>query len=302
LALAEGGATAVESTLLDTRRGLRVMADAPTHLMLGDRTIATAMLANERSESTEVRVRLDVGDKLHVESISVNDERVRLASLAPTPELPVTVPAQGRVWITLWTEAVRPRIGTLTVEVNTPDGSQKTHRTFEVLPVGTSSAGGPTLRVKRTLLLLSEDQERVDPVTEDVSDQGVLKTVWRHSILPSNFPLVPGQQLLVREEFQLDEPLTRVMWQQRMPADCHARQTESRAQQTMGVMQERRLDTLRYQASTLPAGPHTHEYHIVAVRPGVCLLPLPDATTDGRPIRVTVDPPELLLRVAGPAE
>jgi hypothetical protein len=299
IVLARGprGATARGEILLDTRRGLRVIASAPKHLTLGDRTIVAIMLENARAEPAEARVLVNVGEGLHVESVTVRHSghpgnAARPADSAESDAaswtgepVPLTVPAGQRAWLQLRVEAVRVGHATMHAEIALahdaaapdlrPPGSvtsdlrvrrtlrQHAHAAYEVLPVdraGTTETTKAPLRLKRTLLRVIEERVQLDPATGEPSEEGVWKTKRQHAVLTAGERVEPGQKILVRDEFTLEKPLAAVTWFQRLPPNCRTLQNEPRGFQTAGDTQCQRSDASGCRIPTLAAGRHMHEY------------------------------------------
>jgi hypothetical protein len=300
LALTPGGGLATDGLILDTRRGLRVVADAPARLTLGDRTVVAVRLESDRPEPTEARLRLDPGTGFQIESIHVGGQVLAADAGEASGGIPLMVPAGGRVWVQLRVEAVQIGEATLRAEVELAGGRQHASAAYEVLPVDRPAAAAPTLHVKRTLLVLIEEREQVDPVTGEPSETGIWRSRWQHGVLGPDDRVLPGQHLLLREEFTLAEPVRGGTWSLRVPPNCYAMQGASQAKATIGDGQGRWLSSLRYKVHPLAAGYHAQEYHLVAVRPGVGLLPLPEVSVDGRRLGVVAEPAELLVNVAGP--
>jgi hypothetical protein len=247
------------------------------------------MLANSRPEPVQARVRIDAGDGLHVESVRVGEATWAAGAAEGNEALALVVPAEGRAWLRARVEAVRAGAGVFKAEVELFGGRQHAECTYQVFPAAQEEPAGEALRVKRLLLLLIEGYQEID------ASPG--KQRWQETSLRSGDRVLPGQHLLIRELVTLGWPLEALTWSQRVPPNCHVMLGESHAEQTVGELQARRLDALRYTAGGLPAGHQVHEYQIVSVRPGACLLPPPEVLADGRPVRVEIELAETLINV-----
>ena len=298
VAIAPGGTSAVDDVLIDTRTGPHVAVDAPEKLTSGDRTVVAVMIGNVRPEPIEVDVRVDAGPGLHVESALVGERALSAAAIVGAA-VHLTVPAEDRCWLQVRVEAAEPGNAALRAEVTSAIGTQHATTTCEVIAAEPSQPPDGRVHLKRTLLRLAEESILVDPVTYKPSDTGVPKMIWREYAIAPGESVVPGTNLLVREEVTLSEPCDHVEWTQRAPANCHVVQANSRARHTLGDIKRRRLCQIEYTAAKLEVGFRTHEYHIVAMRPGVCRVPAPEASADGRPLIVSVEPAELLVNVVG---
>jgi hypothetical protein len=166
-----------------------------------------------------------------------------------------------------------------------------------VLPADQPEEAGATLRIKRSVSLINEEHTNVERATGQPNDSRAGETIRHETPLTATARLIPGDHVLIREEFTLAEPLQAVAWSQDVPPTCHAMQSRSEDQKTVGALQRLRVDSMRF-GGDLAAGPHTHEYQLVVVRPGACRLPAPVVSSDGEPVSVSVEPAETLLNVA----
>ena len=141
--------------------------------------------------------------------------------------------------------------------------------------------------------------DHAEPATGDFRADRARARAWSRWVFAPGQHLQPGEHLLVRDEFTLEKPLSTVTWSQRVPPNCHALQTGAQAQGALGEPKTRHLGALLWSMPTLPARLQAQEYEIVAVRPGVCLLPLPEVAAGGQALTVTAEPAEILLHVDG---
>ena len=293
LAIAPDGATAADSVLLDTQAGVHVAVDTPAVLTTGDRTLVAVMIESPHGEPAELDLRVDPGPGLHIESARVGEEAVTASATVR-----MTVPAESRSWLQMRVEATEPGSGALRAEVTSAVGTQHAAAAYDVTTPD-SSRPDEKVRLRRKLLRLVAEHVRTGPAPDAQTDPVMQKPSWReHAVAPGE-SVPPGTHLLVREELTLSELHTNIEWTQRMPANCHAVQANSHAKHEFGELRRRRINELEYTAGRLEVGFRTHEYHIVAVRPGVCRLPAPEATADGRPLAVSVEPAEMLVNVVG---
>ena len=290
-------AEAMAAQTLDTRGGLHLLPEAPTGLTLGDRTLVAVAVENPGAAPVEARVRLDAGDGLSVESLRVPGQAFKPGELVP-----LRVPADSCVWLQAWVEAVQVGPGVLSAELKLPAGRQHAATQYEVHPAEPPPATGEPLRLTRTVSLLIKDVEQVDSLTGEPSEDGIWRFVWNEAALRPGNLLLPGEHLLVRESLSVPDARTAIEWTQRVPPNCHALLTGSQAEQTIGESDQPRVDILSYSTKTLPSGVHVHEYHLVAVRPGVCLLPAPEIRVAGESVNVAVDPIDLRLNVLSPED
>lgn len=304
LAQTPNGARAVNSLVLDTRSGLEARAEAAARWALGDRAVVAVMLANPAATPREARVCVDEGEGLALESLAVGGTVYAADATATAIGIPVSVPPGGRVWMVGRAEAVRVGAGDLHATIELPDGIQEVRTRYEVLslptltaPTRPPAATAHAVTLKRTLWRLTRERVPVDPLPGEVPATPVVQTVWPAAPLLPNEALHLGEHLLVREEFAAPEPLSGLMWSQRLPPNCRAAEMDTAAWQPVAALRDRRHDELTWHGPGLVAGAAVHEYHLVAVRPGVCLLPPPEIRAAGRALSVVTEPGEVYLTV-----
>ena len=103
------------------------------------------------------------------------------------------------------------------------------------------------------------------------------------------------------EELSPSQALGLVVWEQRVPGNCHTRASEPVDLRQIGQRQSVGLQALTYRAVRLETGRrYVHEYVIVPMRPGACLFPPPVIRAKGAPLRVEVEPEGQRVLVSGP--
>ncbi len=290
------GAQTVATQLLDTRAGVRLAADCPARLTLGDRTLIGVAVENPSDTRLELPVRIDTGTGLHLEMVRIGSGTSMGSPIAPGEPLTVTVAPGGLTWVQGLVEAAEPGAGRLTVELQLPAGRQSATAAYEVLAVGDDAASGTPLLVQRTLSRL-ELISRGIPLGSGVTGDDGTDVRWEQHAPRYENRFFPGEHLLVREVFTLPDELGVVRWSQRIPPNLHAALTDSHHGFSIGEPEPPRVDQLEYVATGLAAGFHTHEYHLVAVRAGACVLPPPEVVVNGVPLGVTAEPAELRISV-----
>ncbi|MGD8452353.1 MAG: hypothetical protein PVJ57_11090 [Phycisphaerae bacterium] len=301
LALPQRGPAAMEELDLDTRGGLFLLADSPNRWTLGDRTRVSLLLESVAKTPSDVRVHLDVGTGLHVESVRIGDEALQSGDILQAEEgVAVTVPAHGRLWMRLDAEAMQEGVSVMQAWVEVGSSTQQATADYSVLTPGTVPPEGASLRVERSLMLLTPVMIHVDPVTFEETDalDAPEKQIWRRSPLPFGTLLAPGQRVLVREQITPTTPLAGVAWTQRVPSNCCPAFRNVSCRNEIGALRERTVDTVRYERPAPLSNVEVHEYNVVMVRPGVCRLPAPEVTAGGRPVSCKLVPAEVFFRVS----
>jgi hypothetical protein len=290
------GAQTVATQLLDTRAGVLLAVDCPARLTRGDRTLIGVAIENPSDAPLELPVRIDTGTGLHVEMVRTGSGTSMASPAAPGEPLTVTVAPGGLTWIQGLVEAAEPGAGRLTVELQLPAGRQSTTAAYQVLGVSEDAASGTPLLVQRTLSRL-ELISRGIPLGSGITGDDGTDVRWEQHAPRYENRFFPGEHLLVREVFTLPDELGVFRWSQRIPPNLHAALTDSHHGFSIGEPEPPRVDQLEYVATGLAAGFHTHEYHLVAVRAGVCVLPPPEVVVNGVPLSVAAEPAELRINV-----
>lgn len=324
LARDEQGTLASKDILLDTRAGLRLLPDVPARCTLGDRFVIGMAVQNPHAVPVTVNLTVDPGAGLSIESLRVIDppENSNVAPVEPLAR-EVVLPASGVAWLQARVEAVQsgqsdlkmstvvravqPQAGVPDSASNgpvrpQPGDAQDISVPYAVSADGQSDNAGRPLRISRTLLLLEKDDEPPDAESEDLGPRRTSPSRWHRYVLPPGARLKPGQRILVRESFELAQPATAMKWSQRIPPNCSLVAQPQSEPRALGLLEPRRADQLDFRARGITAGPHEHEYELVATRPGVCVLPMPEIWISGQRVDTAGEPEELRLHVLPAAE
>ena len=296
LARTSTGAQAASNLILDTRSGLYMNIAVAGRLTLGDRTLVGIMLENSRPEAVDVHVHINPGQGLHVESLHVDGTALAVGAKTREEPISLVVPAAGRIWLQAWVEAVRVGRATFRVNAELADGPQPAEAEYEVLPADQPKASGPAIKLKRLVFLLVKDHGDIESLSSDMLIPHKPPMAREIALRPGG-RVLSGQHLLIREVVTLSQPLESLTWSQRIPPNCHALLSESQAEDPIGELRERRPDMIRYTAPAISTGIHLHEYELVAVRPGVCLLPPPALQAAGQAIPTDIEPTEIMINV-----
>jgi hypothetical protein len=287
------GRMASDMTLLDARRGVRVALDVPARLTLGDRTIVAARLENGYPQAAPVQVQLATGDGLAVESvwyISPAGEKVRSK---PGEALEINLPGSGYVWAYADVEAARVGADRVAMAVTAQGATHAAERVYEVLSTNAPAETDAPVSIQRTVLLGTVIEE---PPSEEHEH---LHPTWRWDELSPQDRLVPGQLLRVDEKVVSNKPLAGLRWSQRLPTTCAMVRGEPRPVETIGSRESGRADVMTFRATEVKAGEHLHAYYLAVIRPGACVLPLPELRVGDERIPVHVEPADLRVIVAG---
>jgi len=279
---------------------------------------------NPHALPVTVNVTVDPGTGLSIESLRVIDppENSNVAPVEPLAR-EVVLPASGVAWLQARVEAVQsgqsdlkmstvvravqPQAGVPDSASNgpvrpQPGDAQDISVPYAVSADGQSDNAGRPLRISRTLLLLEKDDEPPDAESEDLGPRRTSPSRWHRYVLPPGARLKPGQRILVRESFELAQPATAMKWSQRIPPNCSLVAQPQSEPRALGLLEPHRADQLDFRARGITAGPHEHEYELVATRPGVCVLPMPEIWISGQRVDTAGEPEELRLHVLPAAE
>jgi hypothetical protein len=326
LARDERGTRAEKDILLDTRGGLRLYLDAPDRCSLGDRFVIGLALQNAHAAPVAADVTVDPGAGLSIESLRIVDppEAAQAEAAAPLAR-EIVVPANGVAWLQARVEAVQAGCWNLKMSARfrsaqageqargeggaasapmqaESNRAQEASVNYSVIAERAASTGDRPLLIKRTVLLLEKDTTRVDPQAEGLGQPEMQPSRWQRYVLPADARLEPGQRVVVRESFTLPQSAAALRWSQRIPPNCSFAAMPVAKPQAVGTPERRRADELDFRNRGMPAGPHEHEYELVATRPGVCVLPLPEIWISGQRMEIAADPGERRLNVIGAPE
>lgn len=324
-AIAPDGTVATQAVVLDARRGVRVWLDVPQRVTVGDRTLVAVRVENGGREALAVRLRLDVGDGLKIESLRKRGPEGRSEACEVGP-LTLQLPGGGRVWVLAEVEAARPGPGQAAVEVAAAGSQRLAGQPYEVLAAAEGEQSDGALRVTRTVTVWRRSQPDANlPAASDAEagaagdasrDQGPLlrgdefkewlarqrdpqRRRWSESAWSPTDRLTPGQYVKVREEFTLKQWQPGALWTQRVPVTCFGVQHGGSDLQTVGVLTPGRGDELCFRMEPMGPGGYVHEYFLAVVRPGTCVLPPPELEVAGQPVPLVASPGEIRLTVVG---
>jgi len=313
------GTSHAAGTYLDARRGVSVRVDTPARLSVGDRTVVGVVLRNANPKPVQVELRVHVGNGLHLESwqaapiaAQLIDADARAAHDRHEVRLMLELPGDIEALVRATVEAFRPGPGTVVAEVVAPDAATRAHRDYEVLDAGPASASAPApngapqppaVRIRRVLTVwtpeeleeLPDEPRRNPALTESKCGH---ERRWTAAPWSPTDRLRPGQYLQVREEVAPLPEATELIWAQRVPATCVTVRAQPKAAELVAALPSPRADELRFRLNAQPGVPLTHEYYLMVVRPGVCLLPPPVVHSGGAPTAVAVEPAEIQV-IAG---
>lgn len=297
---------------IDARAGPSLLCDLPALMSVGDRTLAALTLSSER-EGTEatITVRGSSGLRLEplrsasrvpgrVEAGSSSASRVVLRTAEPitlVAPLEAVSPGEARVEFDVAVDGIIQTIAASGLVYPSDAASASKASEDNGGPEGRGPAG--PIQVRRSLMLLTRmtsGEEETDPAP----DRPKSGHEWVTSPLPPDGRLMPGQLVLVREEIELDVPLERVVWSQRLPPVWHTCIIAGDVFRPPGNTGARRLDALSWSTPRLRAGPSLHEYAVAAARPGTALLPPPQVTAGGKAMPVECTPEDLRVVVIDP--
>ncbi|MFQ5807313.1 MAG: hypothetical protein ACE5I3_12770 [Phycisphaerae bacterium] len=290
----DGGFTS-ETLDLDTRRGIQLTADVPEHLTLGDRSVASLIITNAEPIAARIRVIFEGGPGLQADEWRLLDRQTRLESSDDGASFALPLPPLSSATLRASIEAAQPGTGTAVFAVETERTRQRATASYTIYPTASAepqATSRETVVVRRSLFLLEEEEFVADDdalVGEGVSVAG--QPQWLRLAIEPGARISPGQLVLVQEEFSLRQALRQVEWQQRLPGNCYTHAGDWDELRQIGTRRNLRLEAVTRHITRLAAGRwHTHEYVIVAVRPGACRFPPPVVCADGVPVRVEVKP------------
>jgi hypothetical protein len=304
-------------TFLDARRGVSVRVDAPARLSVGDRTVVAAALQNPSLEPVTAELRLDTGSGLHIESWQVEGVTIRTADTgtggSPTKSetrlmLELSAGVQGLVRATV--EAFQPGLSTIIAEVRAQDASTHSQANYEVLEASPAAAGPapdaaprpPAVRIRRVLTVWTPE-ELEEPLDEPTESLAPAESKCRHDRRWTSAPwsptdrLRPGQYLQVREEVAPRPEATELIWAQRIPPTCVPVRARPKEAEPAAALPSPRADELRFRINAQRDQPFIHGYYLMAVRPGVCVLPPPIVQIGDAPAPIAVEPAEIQVIV-----
>ncbi|NUQ50956.1 MAG: hypothetical protein HUU27_13685, partial [Phycisphaerae bacterium] len=278
--------------------GLSIVTDSPPELLVGDRTVVSARVVSARAAN--VRLRLDPGPGLRVESLRARPEAISLRP-ASNGSFELALPADAPVSLVATVEAVAAAHGQCAWAFEGPDGRQAEVSDYVVRSVpppatagglrdGGLSAGAP-VRIRRVLTVLERPRLTApdDPLGPSEPAAGMPSTTWPQTPVHEHTRLRPGDLVLVREEIEVLGGLKHVRWEQAVPAHSHVSRSDQRDRQDIGRLGPPRADRAEWTARELPVGAYRNEYVLAMMRPGACTLAAPTVVADGVPLEVAAE-------------
>lgn len=296
LARTPDGHSATTSGLLDARRGVRTLIDAPEHLMLGDRCVLAVNVANDGPRPLETEIRIDGGAGIKLESGRLNYGARSVSAADLERGIPATVPAAGHIWLHLDFEAARVGPAEASVTVRAEERAQSATQSYEVVAEHAPADSPVAATIQRSVSAWVRDPNEIVVDHHDGEQRPRAKWVP----LSPDQRLLPGQLLKVSETVTFKQPLSAHHWTQFVPANCRTT-TLPAPGALIGTRRSDRLDALVYAVDALPAGARVHEYFLAVVRPGAALLPPPQLRRGDELIPVAVSPAEFRV-IAAEAE
>jgi len=287
------GETASDSTVLDARRGVRLEVNAPPRLTLGDRSLLAVRIENAYTEPIEARVRCEVGEGLHVETLRVEGAETSAASTVPGEPMALQVPAAGRVWLYLDVEAARAGVGRASVELTARGSRSAASCPYEVQPADGPASPERGLHIRRTLVIWTPPSGMDEQESAARGDEAR----WSSAPFSSEARLMPGQVLEVTEEFTLRESTPELDWIQRVPPTCHTATGSLPGAQPIGARQPDRGGALVFKVPALQPGLHVHKYFLTVVRPGAAVIPAPELHFRDTTLPLAIEPADLRIVV-----
>jgi len=290
------GAFVSDTLGLDTRRVLRLTADVPEHLTVGDRSVATLIVMNDGPAALRARVSFDGGTGLHAEELHLRDSQSQPQPSDEGTPRAFTSPPFGAVALRATIEATEPGSGTAVFTVETEQARQRAIARYTVHAYAAAGAephvtSRETVVVHRKLFRLEAEALAEDDTFGERSIRRDRQAEQLRIELAPDERIAPGQLVLVQEEFSLSQPLAQVEWMQRVPGNCHTHAGSWSELPQIGTQRGLRLESLTYGTVSLAAGQRqVREYVVVPVRTGACRFPPPLVRTAGVPVPVEVKP------------
>jgi len=295
LARSNDGSWAATVADIDAHDGLNLQLSVSPRMSVGDRTLATLTLANPGSAPLSGQVCLDLGVALHVESVRFAgaDHSEDLTA----PDFSFTLPPGSTRRLTARVEAAQPGRGVVTATVTTTTATQSTQGAYEIYPDVPMPNDTPLVRIRRAIALVQPESDAAPPGSPPrLEFHETPRPPVMYIPLRPGERIAPGHVIRVREELEIDRPLPACTWTQRIPPTFHTLAETPAEVPQLGLPGPRWLDSLAFNGD-LPAGQRTHEYFLLAVRPGSGLLPPPHIDSAGQLIPASTDPTETRLTV-----
>jgi hypothetical protein len=254
-------------------------------------------LENRDAKPIVARVRIRGGAGLRIEGVRGVGVALDANTGGESGAVALTVPPHETARLVARVEAARIGAGSVEVEIETGRSRQTHAGAYRVLDVPEPATAEAGLRVRRSVYIVTEaPQPPVDPDAEPPKVVAA-RQEWQHAPVGAGERLAAGQTVLVRDEFVLDRALDDLTWTQRLPANVHPFRSDPYPARRVGESGNRGLESISYTVGRLEAGAHIHEYFVVPVRPGVCLLPPPEVRSGGAAVPVVLEPAETRIIV-----
>lgn len=301
--------------LIDTRHGLSVALDVPRHLLVGDRALVALQLHNGCPAGVIAHVTFESDPGVALEAFRGNDSRP-LDREPGADSFRIPLQANEDVWIYADAEAVSPGPAdvrarvvsehreavaqqTCTVrDLKPPDRKARVHmrRSLFVWQPAEPREGPRSSPLKRGPILSPQELRQQlgpvpdEPLADESEDRPAERADWTWHPVSPEARLIPGQFLLVKEEWLLETPLEPSHWQQWVPATCDAVPRDYEEYPPIGPRRDRRRDRIAVDVPKLAPGIHAHQYFLAVVRPGACSLPPPTLRQGDRTIGIELTP------------
>lgn len=292
LALAENGDSAVATETLDLRDAPLLFLDAPQTASAGDRFVLSARITNPADRELTGRLTLDAGKGLALEPGALACTPGEVAALS-AGVADVRVAAGAELIVRFRAEAAALGRGVVRASLTAVDAKADSEVAYRVLPSldamqpSGSATEGVSLRFQRQVFILEREQSPAAPATEDepISEP----SPWLRRAPAPGERIAPGTPLLVQEDVECPTTLHDVLWRQNLPSNTLTSLREGFDARPLGALVERRLDRLEHRLAALPRRA-THEYIVIAGRPGVCGFPAPEISAAGRALQLEATP------------
>lgn len=293
-AYAGDGAVVSETLDFDTRQSFQLAANLPEQLTVGDRCVASLTITNKGPAATRARVILDGGPGLHLEEMRMRDRETHPQSVRDSATLELSLAPLGAATLCARVEAVRPGVGTAAFVVEAEGRQQRATASYHIHAAPTAptaeAVSAQAIVVRRAIFALQGDEAAGGVTSTGASVPHSAQREWLRFEVEPGERILPGQLLLVQEEFSLARTLAQVEWRQRLPGNCYTHAGDWSEFRRIGTRREPQLSVLTEWATRLEAGRrYIHEYVIVPVWPGACRFPSPAVRAAGEPVQVQVE-------------
>jgi hypothetical protein len=287
----EQGLRATQRAVLDTRESVVLRIETPPTLQVGDRTVGSLTIANNSKHAVAAVLNLTPGPELRIERIERLDGGGTIETNLAEAGSRVTVPASEQLRLRVHFEAVRAGTGRLTCSLDANAGLRAVSAAYRVdSPAASPGVVQATLqrRLFRVQLPTGVAADDLDPDAHPFKpvQPADLRDLERIELSPGQ-RLRLGELLLVQDELRPSNPLSGLRWAQRAPSNCFTYNVPDESLRRIGRRMEHQRDASVYRTGQLNSGLNVHEFLLVAVRPGACVLPPPQLTDQGVPVWIS---------------